>query len=65
LGKILEQIYKVVEEKGGLSGRLKLAQMTGISLQQAMIDRDKALVVKRFKKAAAEILAADIDELLK
>jgi hypothetical protein len=65
MGKLLEQIYKIVEAKGGLSGRLKLAQETGISLQQAIVLRDKAEIVKRFKKTASKILETDIDELLK
>lgn len=65
MGKILEQIYKIVEEKGGLQGRMKLAHKTGISLQQAGELRDKADLVKRFKKTAAEILEIDINELLK
>ena len=65
MGKIMEQIYQIVEAKGGLSGRVKLAQKTGISKQQAALDRDKAAIVKRFKKAATEILETDIEELLK
>ncbi|TFG78693.1 MAG: hypothetical protein E4H23_07310 [Chrysiogenales bacterium] len=65
MGKILEQIYKIVEAKGGLPGRVKLAQKTGVSKQQATFDRDKAAVVKRFKRAATEILETDIEELLK
>jgi len=65
MGKILEQIYKIVETRGGLPGRVKLAQKTGVSKQQAAIDRDKAVVVKRFKKAATEILETDIEKLLK
>ncbi len=65
MGKILEQIYKIVEAKGGLPGRMQLAQKTGVSMQQATMDRDKAVIIKRFKKAATEILGTDIDELLK
>lgn len=65
MGKILEQIYQIVEAKGGLPGRMKLAQETGISLQQALAMRDKADLVKRFKKTATEILETDINELLK
>jgi hypothetical protein len=65
MGKILEQIYKIVETKGGLPGRMQLAQKTGVSMQQATMDRDKAVMIRRFKKAAAEILGTNIDELLK
>jgi hypothetical protein len=65
MGKILEQIYKIVEAKGGISGRLKLAQETGIPLHQAITIRDKAATVKQFKKVASKILETDVNELLK
>jgi hypothetical protein len=65
MGKMLEKIYKIVEDKGGLPGRLKLAQATGITLQQAMDMKDKAAIIRHFKKTAAAILELDIDELLK
>ena len=65
MGRTLEKIYKIVEDKGGLPGRLKLAQMTGITLQQAVEMKDKAVIIRRFKKAAADILELDIEEWLK
>jgi hypothetical protein len=65
MGKILEQIYRIVETKGGLPGRLKLAQEMGITMQQAIDMRDKAATVKTFKKAASKILETDIEEFLK
>jgi len=65
MGKTLAQIFQIVEDKGGLPGRMKLAQMTGVTQQQAGEIKDKADVVKRAKKAASEILAIDINELLK
>jgi hypothetical protein len=65
MGKVLGKICKIVEEKGGLPGRLKLAQMTGMTQQQAVETKDKAVIIKRFKNAAKEILQIDIDELLK
>ncbi|MBN2346057.1 MAG: hypothetical protein JXO51_06670 [Candidatus Aminicenantes bacterium] len=65
MGKTLARIYQIVEEKGGLPGRMKLAQKTGISLQQAAAMRDRAELVKRFKKAAGEILETDINHLLR
>ncbi len=64
MGMILERIYKIVETKGGLPGRLKLAQETGITMQQAITMRDKIMTVKQFKKAASKILGTDINELL-
>jgi hypothetical protein len=65
MGNMLSRIYKIVEEKGGLPGRLKLAQMTGVTYQQAAEIKDKAEMIKRCKKAAAEILGTDINKLLK
>ena len=65
MGKILGQIFQLVENKAGIAGRIKLAQKTGIPRQQAMTMRDKADLIKRFKKAATEILGKDIDEFLK
>jgi hypothetical protein len=65
MGKVLERICKIVEEKGGLPGRLNLVQMTGITQQQAVEMKDKAVIIKRFKKAAKEILHIDIDEMMK
>lgn len=65
MGVLLEKIYRIVEDQGGLPGRLKLAQITGITLQQAVDMKDKAVIIKRFKKAATEVLQADIDKLLK
>ncbi len=65
MGKLLLSIYQIVEEKGGLQGRLTLASKTGISRQQAAAIRDKASIVKQFKKVANEILQIDIEGLLK
>jgi hypothetical protein len=64
MGKTLARIYQIVEEKGGLPGRLKLVQMIGVTQQQAGALKDKADIVKRAKAAAKEILGASIEELL-
>jgi len=64
MGKLLLKIYLIVEEKGGLQGRLMLASKTGISRQQAAAIRDKASIVKQFKSVAREILQLEIDDLL-
>lgn len=61
----LMRIYQMVEDKGGLPARLKLVQMTGITQQQAGEIKDKANLVRQARKAASEILAVDINELLK
>ena len=65
MGAILDRIYQIVEDLGGLQGRLTLAQKTGISRQQAAAIRDKASMVKQFKSIAREILQREIDDLLK
>lgn len=65
MGKLLLRIYQIVEDKGGLQGRLTLALKTGISQQQAALIRDKAEIVKRIRKTAREILGQDIDDFLK
>ncbi|MCX6555923.1 MAG: hypothetical protein NTW95_00590 [Candidatus Aminicenantes bacterium] len=65
MGKLLLRIYRIVEDKGGLQGRLTLALKTGISQQQAAVIRDKAEIVKRVRKTATEILGQDIDDFLK
>lgn len=64
MGKLLLRIYEIVEEKGGLQGRLTLASKTGISRKQAADIRDKASIVKHFKKVANEILGLEIEDLL-
>ena len=65
MGNVLLRIFQIVEAKGGLPARLKLVQVTGITQQQAGEMKDKAGIVRQAKKAATEILAMDINELLK
>jgi hypothetical protein len=65
MGKLLLRIYQIVEDKGGLQGRLTLAGRTGISRRQAVAIRDKASIVKHFKGVASEILKLEIEGLLK
>lgn len=61
----LARIFQIVEEKGGLQARLKLAQMTGLTQQQAGEVGDKAGLVRQAKSAASEILGVDIGEWLR
>jgi hypothetical protein len=65
MGKELARIFQVVEDKGGLPGRLKLVQAIGITQQQAGELKDKAPLLRKAKKAAAEILAIPPEDLLK
>jgi len=56
----LEQIYKVIEEKTGIKGRMRLVIKTGIPKSVAMSMVDDPQVVERVKRAADEILGHDI-----
>jgi hypothetical protein len=64
MGEKLAEIYKVVEEKGGNVGRIKLATITGLPKKDATEMKDKPEVVEKFKSAASDILNCDINELL-
>ena len=64
MGKTLAKIFQIVEERGGLPGRLKLVQATGITQQQAGEIKDQAALVRRAKKAAAEILGIAAEDIL-
>jgi hypothetical protein len=65
MGEKLAEIYKVVEEKGGIEGRLKLATSTGLPKKDATEMKDKPEIVEKFKNVACDILQCNIDEFLK
>jgi hypothetical protein len=64
MGEKLAKIYKIVEEKGGNSGRIKLATATGLPKKDAEEMKDKPEVIEKFKAIASEILGFSIDEFL-
>ncbi|MEI6613282.1 MAG: hypothetical protein WCL37_00125 [Chrysiogenales bacterium] len=64
MGEKLAKIYKIVEEKGGTTGRIKLAQATGLPKKDAEEMKDKPEIVEKFKTIASEILGRSIDEFL-
>jgi hypothetical protein len=64
MGEKLAEIYRVVEEKGGTEGRIKLATMTGLPKKDATEMKDKPEVIEKFKSIASDILNCDISELL-
>lgn len=64
MGATLEKIYKVVTDKAGFKGRLRLAVRTGVSLVKARQIEDTAEIVTKFKESADEILGQDIDQFL-
>jgi hypothetical protein len=64
MGEKLARIYKIVEEKGGTTGRIKLASATGLPKKDAEEMKDKPEVIEKFKAIASEILGCNIDEFL-
>jgi len=64
MGEKLMKIYMVVEAKGGIPGRIKLASATGLPRKDAAEMKDKPEVVEKFKTIAGEILGFSIDEFL-
>jgi len=64
MGRILNRIYKVIENKKGLEARMTLAKTTGISRKEAESSEDTPELIEKIKKAADEISGGDIDEFL-
>ncbi len=64
MGEKLAEIYKIVEEKGGTEGRIKLATITGLPKKDATEMKDKPEVVEKFKNIANDILKCNIDDFL-
>lgn len=65
MGAKLEKIYKIVEEKTGTVGRMKLAQLTKISKNDAIDMPDTQEAVTRFIRIAQDIVGKNIEDLLK
>jgi hypothetical protein len=65
MGEKLAKIYKIVEEKGGTNGRIKLAMATGVSKKDAEEMKDKSDMVEKFTNIASQILGRSIEEFLK
>ncbi|MCP4216764.1 MAG: hypothetical protein GY765_19090 [bacterium] len=64
MGAKVEEIFRVVEEKAGNNGRLKLAQLSKVSKNKAAKIRDDQEVVDYFKKLATQILGKDVGQFL-
>jgi hypothetical protein len=64
MGEKVAKIYRIVEEKGGNPGRIRLAMGTGLPKKDAEEMKDKPEAVEKFKAVAAEILGFSIDEFL-
>ena len=61
MGAVIDEIYKIVTDKAGFKGRMRLAVRTGISRTRAAQMDDSPEMITRFKKAADEIVGRDID----
>ena len=64
MGRILNEIFKTVENKKGLEGRMELAKITGISRKEAETTDDNEVLVEKVKDAAEKIVGEDIDKYL-
>lgn len=65
MGLTLNEIYKIVTDKAGFKGRMRLAVRTGISRTRAEEMADTPEIIAKFKKEADEILGQDIDKFLR
>jgi hypothetical protein len=65
MGVILNDIYKIVTDKAGFKGRMRLAVITGISRTNAAQMVDSPELISKLKEAADEIVGEDIGPFLK
>jgi hypothetical protein len=65
MGDKLAAIYRIVEEKSGNNGRVKLAMIAGISKREAEEMKDKSDVIDKLKTIATHILGHNIEDFLK
>jgi hypothetical protein len=61
MGAVIDEIYKIVTDKAGYKGRMRLAVRTGISRTRAAQMDDSPEMITKFKRAADEIVGRDID----
>jgi hypothetical protein len=61
MGAMINEIYKIVTDRAGFKGRMRLAVRTGISRTKAMQMEDTPEMISKFKMAADEIVGRDID----
>lgn len=65
MGARLDEIYGIVEQKKGFTGRMRLAVRTGIPRKRAAGMPDDPMVVERVKIEATAIIESNIDQFLK
>lgn len=61
MGTMINEIYKIVTDKAGFKGRMRLAVRTGISRTKGAQIEDTPEMISKFKRAADEIVGIDID----
>ncbi len=64
MGKKLEKIFILVEEKKGNNGRIKLSQISKITRKLAEQIDDDQKVYESLKKIASEIINDDINKFI-
>ena len=65
MGAIINEIYKIVTDKAGFKGRMRLAVRTGISRTKGAQMEDTPEMITKLKSAADEIVGQDIDPFFK
>jgi hypothetical protein len=65
MGATLVEMYKIVTDKAGFKGRMRLAVRTGVSKVKAAQIEDTPETIAKFKMAADEIVGQDIDQFFK
>lgn len=64
MGAQLDNIFKIIEQKKGLKGRMRLVVRSGVPRRKAASIQDDPNLVEQFKMVASDILGHDINELL-
>lgn len=62
MGAKLKQYFDLVEEKGGVAAKMRLAMKTGVASAKAESEADSAELVNKFYEAAKE-LVGDVPKL--
>lgn len=63
MGAKLEQYYKLVEEKGGLQAKMRMAMKTNVPSNKAKDAEDSPELLAKAYELAKEILGADAPKL--
>lgn len=64
MGKEIEKIFKVLEEKAGNNGRLKFSETTKLTRARGKLLEDRPELVEKLKVIASRIIGSDINEFM-